>query len=225
LLSLRQVKETFDKIASNFNRTRRRPWPCVMEVLGRLTEGIILDVGCGNGRHSVLACAMGFEAVCMDISVNMVKIALRNLKHLNLYERAHLIVCDARYIPLKNSCVDGIICIATIHHIPLESERRKAVREMLRVLKSTGIAVFSAWSIWNLKRFITAMKTKLRSPFKSEIGDALIPWGRRALRFYHLYTLRGLVKTIRSSGFDIKKYYGERGKIFKDNLVVVARKP
>ena len=77
MISLREVQQVFDEIADEFNKTRRRPWRCSLEVIGFLQKGLLLDVGCGNGRHSILACTMGLEVISIDISARMVSIALK----------------------------------------------------------------------------------------------------------------------------------------------------
>jgi len=224
LISLREVQQVFDEIANEFDKTRRRPWRCSLEVIGLLQKGLLLDVGCGNGRHSLLACAMGLEVISIDISARMVGIALKNLREYGLDELVNPIVADMRYLPLRNACIDGALCVAVIHHIPTEIDRRLALREVYRTLKDEGLAIITAWSIWNLKRFINAIKIKFKMPRTASFGDALIPWRRKFLRYYHLYTLRGLVKLVRASGFKVIKYYSEKGRIFKENLVVVAKK-
>jgi len=47
------------------------------------------------------------------------------------------ILGDAHELPIKNESIDGIICLAVLEHI-LDPQR--AVNEMYRVLKKTGIA-------------------------------------------------------------------------------------
>ena len=224
MISLREVQRVFNEIANEFDKTRRKPWRCSLEVIGALQKGLLLDIGCGNGRHSILACAMGLEVISIDIAPRMADIALKNLRKYSLDELANPIVADMRYLPLRSACIDGVLCMAVIHHIPTKVGRCLALREIYRTLKDEGLAVITAWSIWNLRRLISAIKMKFRMPRTTSFGDALIPWRRKFLRYYHLYTLRGLVKLIRNSGFKIVKYYSEKGRIFKENLVVVAKK-
>lgn len=91
----------------------------------------ILDVGCGTG---LLACGLqsyGFDVYGLDISQKMIEIASKRL------QPGRAFCSNAEKIPFPSEYFDGIICIATLHHI--SSDRVYHVLcEMSRVLKPQG---------------------------------------------------------------------------------------
>ena len=58
------MAQTFDSIAEEFSRTRSRPWEDVVKFIDGLPSGgVILDLGCGNGRHMEVLLEGGRGAV------------------------------------------------------------------------------------------------------------------------------------------------------------------
>jgi alkylated DNA repair protein alkB family protein 8 len=51
-LEERLVHTVYEKIASHFHDTRHTPWPRVKKFIESVEEGgLILDIGCGNGKY------------------------------------------------------------------------------------------------------------------------------------------------------------------------------
>ena len=228
-LRVKEIGDVFNRIAKSFDKTRRKPWRCAIEAIEGLTEGRILDAGCGNGRHLLLLSSMGFRVVGVDLSKELIRIAKRRIKEFSLTDEAELIVGDIRFLPFKDEVFDGVLAIAVIHHIPGVVERVRTLKDMKRVMKPHAKAVLTAWSIWSLKRLWRAVMYKFKRPFSSEFGDAFIPWrlgSDTVWRFYHLFTAREFRKIIENAGLKAIKSYGERKKygLFPENLVVVAVK-
>ncbi len=221
---------TFNEIARVFDRTRRVPWRCALEITEDLLQGIILDAGCGNGRHTILLATLGYQVVGIDISSKLIAIAREKVKELSLRDNVEFIVCDIRFPPFRENVFDGVLLIAVIHHIPGHTERILALRNIANVTKPGSRLIITAWSIWNIKRLARVLKFKLMKPLSSEFGDAYIPWRMKSskiMRFYHLFSLRKLKKNVKEAGLDIIKSYSESKKywFFPENLIVIARKP
>ncbi len=75
--------------------------------LKRIREGLVLDFGCGNGRHMGLYSLYGLRCIGIDIQAKMIELA-RN------YEE--VVIADGRYLPFKN-CFDLIMVRYVLHHM------------------------------------------------------------------------------------------------------------
>lgn len=91
----------------------------------------ILDVGCGTGLFLERLTRYGFEGWGIDNSIEMVRIA-------NNRNPDKIFCADSVSIPFSDESFDGVICIATLHHINDFSEFKIAIEEMIRVLKDHG---------------------------------------------------------------------------------------
>ena len=48
---------------------------------------------------------------------------------------------------------------------------------------------------------------KLIGKSKLDFGDALVPWSKKVMRYYHYFTKRGLEKLAKEAGFEIKRIW------------------
>jgi len=171
----------YDKFAEHFDATRKQPWKEVCEFLETLPKNsLILDVGCGNGRHLTEAKKRGLNAVGVDISRNLLKIAKRKAK-------VPLVLGNALALPFKKSAFDNSICIAVVHHFGTQGSQKlaerhdfKAEKERIRVLEQIARATkkSSLASVWAFEQEKFA---KRKSP------DIQLGWNKEFPRFYHLF--------------------------------------
>lgn len=231
-LVVKHVLEAFNEIANSYAHLRRKPW---REVLYELTSRIspresklVFDVGTGSGRHSIPLAKLGFNVISIDISFNMLRrLASWSIKE-GLKERVHVIVCDMRRIPVRDSVGEGLIAVASLHHVPLKRNRVKVIEEMRRVVKEGSPIVITVWSLLQPRLFVRALYYKLIKGMR-EFGDVLIPWRRKGVvfkRYYHLFTKGELVNTAREGGLSIVKCftYSPKSKVFPQNYVLVGEK-
>ncbi len=200
----RRASETFDSIAEHFDKTRDRPWKEVVEFLGR-SEGSVLDIGCGNGRHLVEALDFGLKSYGVDASAELLDICRTKTEG-----RAGLVRSGIKSLPFKDRSFDNVIYIAAIHH--LKNERVKSLKESKRVLKESGDILISAWA-----------RELDRWDLKEEEQDVIVPWHREdgeiIDRFYHLYRLDELKEDVEESGLEVVDAFHSKG-----NNYVEARK-
>lgn len=132
------VHRVYDAIAPHFSSTRFAKWPKVASFLSSLPLGsLILDAGCGNGKY------LGFIPNCFfigcDISAQLIKIC---------NERGHeVLVADAVNLPYRTGFGDAAISIAVLHHLSTENRRKKAIEELLRVVKKGGLVLITVWAV------------------------------------------------------------------------------
>ena len=96
----------------------------------------VLDVCTGPGMLAAAAVGRGAEAIGLDFSENVLKIAKRNNPGIEFRQG------DAQAMPFEETSFDAVVCGYGIIHVP---EPAKALSEMRRVLKPGRRAVISVW--------------------------------------------------------------------------------
>lgn len=97
----------------------------------------LLDVASGsipNDEYLTFSDRYG-QRICMDFSILALKEAAQRLKGKGIF-----ILGDMTAIPIADSCIDSVISMHTVYHIP-QQEQTKAVGESYRVLKPGGKSV------------------------------------------------------------------------------------
>lgn len=229
---------TWERIAESFSETRNRPWDQVIDFLDTLPDdSTLLDVACGNGRHSVIARKRGMRVLGVDASTELADIAQDRLREAGdqAPRGAEVITGSAVHLPLARNTVDHALFIAALHHIPGRKRRIKALREIRRVLRPRGMALVTVWARWQdrfadhyIKELVRHLPRKLALGDKApEFGDILVPWQGDEMRFYHLMSLRETVLTCKAAGFFVSDAWSEKlaSDWLPDNHFVVVEKP
>lgn len=153
------VHHVYDAIAPHFSSTRFAKWPKVATFLSSLPSGsLVLDAGCGNGKY------LGFNPDCFfigcDISPSLIKICS---------DRGHeVLVADAVNLPYRTDFGDAAISIAVLHHLSTESRRRKAIEELVRVVKKGGLVLITVWAVEQEDRSLINKWTPLAEKYVEE---------------------------------------------------------
>jgi SAM-dependent methyltransferase/uncharacterized protein YbaR (Trm112 family) len=96
-----------------------------------LKDKIILEVGCGKGRHTFYASKLAKEIVAVDLG-KAVDVAFLNNKNLsNIY----FVQADIYNLPFKNNFFDLVFSIGVLHHLPTPEQ---GFRKLVNVLKNSG---------------------------------------------------------------------------------------
>jgi len=136
----KQVQDFYNKEWKRFDVSRVRIWMEVQKFAAKLQkDSTLLDVGCGNGKNIKYMLDNGIRASGMDFSEKLVQVCLKK-------------GLDAKYgdvlaIPYPDDQFDNIISIAVIHHLQKETDRIRAINEMIRVCKPGGKILISVWSV------------------------------------------------------------------------------
>lgn len=97
----------------------------------------ILDLGCGNGKHSLYLNSSGFDVYASDIDCSRI---IKNTEELNL---SNLTIREHSFtnISYNHDFFDAVICTSTLHHAVI-SDITQGINEIYRVLKPNGYFVF-----------------------------------------------------------------------------------
>jgi len=203
------VRATYERISTSFASARRTPWPEVVQFVDSLPEGAkVLDLGCGNGRHTRILRERGLVVLALDFSRRLLELGRGSLGPPAAREVAW-IEADAVRLPLRDASVDAAVCVAVLHHLPTPDDRRTALEEIRRVLVPGGPAFLSVWDR-DQPRFQAV-------PAKAP-GDVEVPWtlpdGSSVLRYYHLFRAEELRAMIIESGLQGETFLRGSGNIF-----------
>ena len=175
------------------------------DALGLAPGQLLLDVGCGTGRHTRAFAARGVQAVGVDISQGLLAAAATH------GSPAMFVRSDARRIPLPDDAVDVVICLCQGGFGVTPGGDRQILGEIARVLRPGGRLALTAFSLVFAGRFlapedaIDAERGLVWSPAEVRGADG-------ARRHYDLWTscysageLRNLLLT---SGFELESLSG-----------------
>ena len=95
------------------------------DFLGKL----VLDAGCGYGRHAYYAARYGAEVLAMDSSGDAVAAAAANTDGLS---RVHVIQGSLLHPPIREQLVDLAYCFGVLHHLERPNEAFEALGEVVR---------------------------------------------------------------------------------------------
>jgi SAM-dependent methyltransferase len=99
---------------------------------------VILDLGCGSGRHVVHLAKQGFWTLGVDLSPTALYLTRSWMREEG--NEANLVLADTRQpLPFRDCIVQGVLSTQVIHHARLAAVR-VAIDEILRVLVPGGIA-------------------------------------------------------------------------------------
>ena len=214
---LKLVKSNYEKIAVDFDVSRKKPlWPEIVKLGAALGSGSkILDVGCGNGRLLAALPGKDIEYLGADNSLEMLTLARKN------YPSHRFVQADLLDLsPISGHDFTHIFCLAVWQHIPSESLRIQALRELKNKLAVGGEVIISVWNMWSKTirrknyRFLI-LKTWLKSHWlrkeeRLDFGDVIFSWKNSSgeelsERYYHAFTKRELRRLALAAGFKISE--------------------
>lgn len=107
----------------------------------RLRGKVLLDVGCGKGRHIFFAAQQAHKVIGIDLSP-AVDAAFDNVGHL---ENVHIAQADLFQLPLRPQNFDMVYSLGVLHHLP---NPEAGFREILRYGKpGADVLVYLYWSL------------------------------------------------------------------------------
>ena len=133
----------WDKVLDSLYDEQAKPLGLVVNfsrLLKQEKKTMVLDLGCGKGRHTVFLARQGFNVMAVDISSVALSQTLRRLKEQGL--PAPLVQADLRRLPLPGNTFDALLSLSVLHH-HCWSEMVVGVNEMYRVTKPGGYGLLT----------------------------------------------------------------------------------
>ncbi|CAD5314598.1 unnamed protein product [Arabidopsis thaliana] len=180
------VHRVYDAIAPHFSSTRFAKWPKVAAFLESLPSGsVILDAGCGNGKY------LGLNPSCFfigcDISHPLIKICSD--------KGQEVLVADAVNLPYREEFGDAAISIAVLHHLSTENRRKKAIEELVRVVKPGGFVLITVWAAEQEDTSLLTKWTPLSAKYVEEWVGPGSPMNSPRVRNNPFFSLESIPET------------------------------
>lgn len=191
-----RLKDKFKDHSLNLANLPRRDRKCVAIYNAWAgSDNYILDLGCGTGVMAKMFKAHNNRVIGLDISSQAVEEANQG--------GIEALVCDIEKVfPFEDNTFDRVNCVSVIEHL-LEPE--KTVKEVFRVLKKGGQAIFQTpnCAFWR-QRFMLLFFGKDVN-VEGYPWEELYPWNQYHIRFFNFRTLKELLI---KSGFKILETRG-----------------
>ncbi len=92
----------------------------------------LLEIGCGNGRDSILFSRAGFDVTAIDVAPGAVELANKNANEAET--KINVMEANAESLPFGSEEFDAVFSISVLHSSDLD----KSISEIARVLKPFG---------------------------------------------------------------------------------------
>jgi len=161
--------------------------PFMRAAVGDVCGRVVLDLGCGTGRHTLWLAASGATVTAVDFSEGMLAEARRKPGA----QAVRFLVHDLHTpLPLTDAAFDGVVSGLVLEHL---QELDGFFREIRRVLKPGGWAVVSAM---HPAMFLRDKQAQFTDPATGEdvrpgsvphqLGDFVMAAVRAGLRLDHI---------------------------------------
>ncbi len=225
LFELKQiVASSYELTAVHFDATRSKIAAADFRwAAGQIkADDEVFDAGCGNGRLLDYSHLSPEKYLGFDQSRNL----------LSLAQARHP---DYRFLAgelsdlsiFSDNQFSVIFCSAVISHIPDRLERRRILREFLRLSRPGGHLLINFWKMEgkNKRRLYLTRWQKLIGRHPYGWRDLIFPWKSAdgqiiSSRYYHAFTKRGFRREIQSAGWQIEVVKNDRF-----NYWLLARRP
>ena len=132
----------WEKIYRREGRVLPEPFPILDEAVDAFRAhgcSLVLDLGCGSGRHVVYLTKRGFRSLGLDISPTGLRLAQAWMREEG-YEPVFALGDARQPLPLRDCSIEGVLSTQVIHHARIAAVRL-AIREIWRVLVPGGLAL------------------------------------------------------------------------------------
>jgi ubiquinone/menaquinone biosynthesis C-methylase UbiE len=131
----------------------------IINMLGQSLEGLFLDVGCGPGATLLTLAKMGGDAIGVDISAEMLKLATILIKRNSQDLKIQLIIADIERLPFRDVIFNGVISAGVIEYMKSDEY---SLREISRIIKPFGTAIITVTNrltpLWMLEEYAKISK-------------------------------------------------------------------
>ena len=195
-------------------------------------ESKILEIGCGAGHTTVDVAKRGYKIEAMDIVPAMIELTQKHLEESGLSSSASVSIGDAHSLRFSDHSFD---CILAMGVIPWLYDAKKALQEIVRVLKPNGYVIINTDNRRRLNHLLDPIHSPVFRPFKKILKWLIERTGLRkpsTLAKPHMYSIKEFEEMLERSGLKILKFHNLgfgpftlfNKQIFSDNLGVKLHK-
>lgn len=128
-------------------------------------DKVVLEGGCGKGRHTELAAAWGArEVVGIDLS-EAVETAYKATRHL---ENVHIVQADIYSLPFKR-CFDYAFSVGVLHHLPDPKSGFESLSSRVKPGGYVSAWVYGAENNEWITRWVNPVRQKLTSKMDQRV--------------------------------------------------------
>lgn len=127
-------------------------------------RGLVLDLGCGTGAHSIRLARRGYEVVSVDLTLPGARAAAGRLRAEGY--RPMAVVADAERLPFRDGAVDTVWAALLLHHFPVLDRLPVEIRRVTRrriVTFEPNSGNFLTWLAFNVINRVWGLKTTTRN--------------------------------------------------------------
>jgi len=120
-------------------------------------EGLILDLACGDGRHTLKLSERANHVMALDLSPNNLKMAKKKCQ-----ARGNITFIEGSMfnLPFRENTFDGIWFSQAFEYVPPE-KRERLLNSLYSILKPSGVLYMSV-ETWMYPSLLTSLKELLR---------------------------------------------------------------
>jgi len=190
----------------------------------------ILDLGCGTGRTTFGLFQADFRNIIgVDLTPEMIKEARNLNKHFQT--DIDFRIGDAAKLEFEDSMFDAVIfSFNGLMSVPGQTNRDKAIREIHRVLKPTGIFIFTThdrnrgeeyFEFWKDEK--TKWKAGEQDSRLYEFGDLITKSKNESSKIYiHIPRKKEITEWTKRNGFETKETFYRSDKFEESEKVKSA---
>jgi len=207
----RGLKAYYDAYAPIMDRNYHNPRIAYMRSIEdaciRLTKprGLVLDIGCGTGRQTIMLAEKGCRVLAMDISMGMLLEAKRRVLEKGLLDHVDLLMARADALPIREGILNRAYSIfGAYNHAP---GWLKGFRQVHRALRERGAFLLTVLNYYQLTWWAEALLKGDGRALKHRLSTKLchisvrMGRGKKMKLWTKLFTPGELLRALKSVGF------------------------
>ena len=183
----------------------------IEQTVGGDSAGVVIDLGCGTGRHLLPLAKAGHIAIGVDFSHNMLRVMTGKARSAGLDVKA--IECNLVQLDgIASAVADNAICMfSTLGMIQGRKHRQACLRQVKRILKPGGRFLLHVHNYWFQLFEPAGLRRLLVNRWRSlherdlECGDNEFVYRGIPRMFLHAYRRSELRRDLLQAGFQLRQ--------------------